>query len=511
MTGSLKTYDQGITLHQLMKSLSVEKSFHLNEEHADLLISKIVFNSKQVKRGDLFVAISGTKLDGHRFILDAVNQGAVACVIEKEIQTLPPIPTLLVKNSRLALSQLANFYYDQASKKLKVIAVTGTNGKTTLTCLLQEILNAAKVSCGRIGTIGYQYGDQWIEALHTTPESTEIHKMLAEMYKHQMRAVAMEVSSHAIDLHRVADIQFDLAIFTNLTPEHLDYHKNMDSYFSAKKKLFIDLLPRGKGLKKAIINADDPYGLKLVESLANKGIAYWTYSTQAQSKWDVFVTDWTSSLEGIQANVRTPQGEIKISSPLIGAFNLSNILAAMTAALALEIPLREIQQALKICHEIPGRLQKIRHTQGVHVYVDYAHTPDALKNVLLTLRKLNPKKLITVFGCGGDRDPLKRPIMGCEVAKYSDAAIVTSDNPRTEDPAKIIQEILPGIQEGGLELRKNVWIEPDRRQAIFKALQRAKSGDLVLIAGKGHEDYQILGKEKIHFDDREVVREFFKT
>ncbi|MCP5467943.1 MAG: UDP-N-acetylmuramoyl-L-alanyl-D-glutamate--2,6-diaminopimelate ligase [Deltaproteobacteria bacterium] len=496
-----------ILLSKLLPLLDLEKSWH----YADLPITGIAFNSKKVKPGDLFIAICGTQVDGHDYIAQALGQGAVACIVEKEVTALPKVvPILQVSNSRLALSHVANAFYQNVSEKLKIVGITGTNGKTTMSCLVQAILNHAGISCGRMGTIGYQYGEHFIEALHTTPESTEIHQVLAKMLSHGVQAVAMEVSSHAIDLHRVADVQFDVAVFSNLTPEHLDYHQDMETYFAVKQRLFLELLPRGKGLKKSIINADDPYGLKLIESLEAAALDYWSYSTHAQSKWDIFVTDWKSTLEGITAQIMTPQGELSIHSPLIGAFNLSNILAAISVAVAWEVPLAIISEALASYADVPGRLQKIENPQGVHVYVDYAHTPDALKNVLQTLRELNPPRLITVFGCGGDRDAQKRPIMGCEVAKYSDAAIVTSDNPRTEDPQQIIEDILPGVQEGGLELEKNCWVEPDRRQAIFKALQFAQEGDLVLIAGKGHEDYQILGKEKVHFDDREVVREFFK-
>jgi UDP-N-acetylmuramoyl-L-alanyl-D-glutamate--2,6-diaminopimelate ligase len=317
--------------------------------------------------------------------------------------------------------------------------------------------------------------------------------------------VLMEVSSHAADLRRVDDIYFDLAIFTNLTPEHLDYHKSMELYFESKKRLFRDLLPKGKGLKRAILNADDSYGQKLIEMFGDS--SFWTYSTLPQSKWNCFVKKWHSTLMGMEAEICTPVGEGKFSSPLIGAFNLSNILACIAAALSFGIPLPTILGAVEKFSGVVGRLERVPNDRGIHIFVDYAHTPDALKNVLKSLKELDAKRILTVFGCGGDRDRAKRPIMGREVARLSDRAVLTSDNPRTEDPQQIIREVLPGIEEGGMTVGKDCILEPDRRKAIHQAIGMAESGDVVLIAGKGHEDYQIIGSTKIHFDDREVARE----
>jgi UDP-N-acetylmuramoyl-L-alanyl-D-glutamate--2,6-diaminopimelate ligase len=282
----------------------------------------------------------------------------------------------------------------------------------------------------------------------------------------------------------------------------------MELYFESKKKLFTLLLPRGGGLNRAIINADDLYGQKLLEII--KDAPVWTYSTKAQSKWDLFAREWHSDLNGMKGILCTPAGEMPFASPLIGNFNLSNLLAAVGAVLQYQVPLKSIVATLKDTSQVPGRLERIPNRKGVHVFVDYAHTPDALKKVLQALREAEASKIITVFGCGGDRDRTKRPIMGREVARFSEMAVVTSDNPRTEDPEKIIQEILPGIEEGGMKVGQECWVEPDRRQAIQWAIEKAKKGDVVLIAGKGHEDYQILGTQKIHFDDREVARDALK-
>jgi UDP-N-acetylmuramoyl-L-alanyl-D-glutamate--2,6-diaminopimelate ligase len=360
-----------------------------------------------------------------------------------------------------------------------------------------------------IGTIGYRHNARHLPTMHTTPDAQEIHRILAEMVENGVNVAVMEVSSHAADMRRVDDVFFDLAVFTNLTPEHLDYHKSMELYFESKKRLFSRLLPKGKGIRRAVLNADDGYGLRLIEAL--QGSDVWTYSTKAQSKWNCFVQKWRSSLEGMSGTVSTPAGVMEFSSPLIGSFNLSNILAATCAALSLDVPLSAVTDAVREFSGVPGRLERISDPKGTHIFVDYAHTPDALKNVLKALRELDPKRILTVFGCGGDRDKTKRPIMGREVARLSDLAFVTSDNPRTEDPNQIIQEILPGIEEGGMSRGKDCIVEPDRRKAIESAIGSARPGDVVLIAGKGHEDYQIIGTTKTHFDDREVAREALGT
>ena len=329
-----------------------------------------------------------------------------------------------------------------------------------------------------------------------------LHKLLRKMKAAKVNAVAMEISSHALDLHRVEDVCFDAAVFTNLTPEHLDYHHTMEEYYRTKARLFSEILPKGKGQRLAIINADDPYGARLIKALQSQPV--WTYSTQDKgSTCDFQVRGAHFDLHGMKGVIVTPKETAPFTASLIGVFNLSNILAATAAGLSIGIPLTSIVKALQDFPGVPGRLEKIENNHGIHVFVDYAHTPDALKNVLTALRALNPKKIITVFGCGGNRDKIKRPLMGQEVARLSDLSIITSDNPRTEDPRQIIQEILAGIKTGGIVI-------PDRREAIELAIKKANPGDVVLIAGKGHETYQIIGTEKIHFDDREVAREALK-
>ncbi|MBI2335818.1 MAG: UDP-N-acetylmuramoyl-L-alanyl-D-glutamate--2,6-diaminopimelate ligase [Deltaproteobacteria bacterium] len=389
------------------------------------------------------------------------------------------------------------------TQAIPVIGITGTNGKTTTTHLLGHIFKAAGKNPATIGTLGTQYNNHHTSHLHTTPEALRLHKLLRKMKVAKVNAVAMEISSHALDLHRIEDVCFDAAVFTNLTPEHLDYHHTMEEYYCTKARLFSEILPKGKGQKLAIINADDPYGARLIKALPGQPV--WTYSTQDKgSTWDFQVREAHYDLHGMKGVIVTPKGTEPFATSLIGAFNLSNILAATAGALSIDIPLTTITKALKDFPGVPGRLEKIENNRGIHVFVDYAHTPDALKNVLTALRALNPKKIITVFGCGGNRDRQKRPLMGQEVARLSDITIVTSDNPRTEDPRQIIQEILAGIKTGGLVI-------PDRREAIELAIKKATPGDVVLIAGKGHETYQIIGTEKIHFDDREVARVMLNT
>jgi UDP-N-acetylmuramyl-tripeptide synthetase len=484
----------------------VENLPFLEKRHfSDLDIMGIASHSKEVEPGFLFVAIYGTLVDGHQFIKEALDRGAAAVLVEKEVAVPKRVPFFRAEDSRAALSHLAARWFGHPSRDLPLIGVTGTNGKTTITYLLEHMLKTAGKKTAVMGTISTRFdGKEWPSS-HTTPESLHIHRSLAEMKKSGVESLVMEVSSHAVDMRRVEDLAFDAVLFTNLSPEHLDYHKTMELYFEAKKRLFTQLLRRGKGEKRAIVNADDRYGMKLIEVLSNTPL--WTFSTRPQSKWNFFVKEWHSDLSGMRGVLATPAGEISFQSPLIGQYNLSNILAATAGALSFHIPVDAIAAALANFPGVPGRLERIANDRGLHVFVDYAHTPDALKNVLSALKQLDPPKLWTVFGCGGDRDRSKRPIMGREVARLANFAVVTSDNPRTEDPEKIIREILPGVEEGGMTLGNDCWVEVDRRKAIATALTKAGPGEVVLIAGKGHEDYQILGTQKTHFDDREVARE----
>ena len=478
-----------------------------NPSIPSLAIHKIVGNSKEVEPGSLFVAVTGLKIDGHNFLGEALKNGAVALLGEKNMDLPPYVPYLQLKDSRRALSRIAANFYRHPAQAMKMIGVTGTNGKTTVTYLIEWILKQAGIFSGVLGTINCRYLDQITPSNLTTPDPIFIHKILSDMHQQGIQVGVMEVSSHALDLYRVEDIPFDLCIFTNLTQEHLDYHKSMELYFESKKRLFKELLlKKGKGVRKGIVNVDDPYGRRLIDCVT-KGIID-TYSLTPNPKWTYRVSQFSISLDGLTAQVETPFGPLPIASQLIGAFNLSNLVAAIVAAINLDIPFNTIREALLTFPGVPGRLQRIAHPRGVYVFVDYAHTPDALKNVLTAMHSLRCQKIITVFGCGGDRDSLKRPEMGREVAKFSDFAVITSDNPRTEDPLHIIDQIIPGVEAGGLVKGKSYLVEPNRRQAIAQALALAKSGDVVLIAGKGHEDYQIIGATKTHFDDSEVAKEF---
>lgn len=491
-----------------LSQLIAELPFLEKRNFSDVEIRGLASHTDGIQPGDLFIAIHGTKVDGHHFIDNAIAKGAAALIVERDLPISKKIPVFKVGNSRASLSRLSAAWYGNPSREFPVIGVTGTNGKTTITYLLEAILRTGGFNPGICGTIGSRYNQVRIPNSHTTPESIEIHRLLREMREAKVDAVAMEVSSHAVDMRRVEDVAFDVAVFTNLTPEHLDYHKSMELYYESKKRLFTHLLPQGKGSKRSLINADDRFGQKLIDSLAGKPL--WTYSIQAQSKWDLYAREWHSDLSGTKAKIATPEGIADFSSPLIGAFNLSNVMAATGAALSLGVPLQAATEAIAGFGGVPGRLERLENSKGIHVFVDYAHTPDALHNVLRALQGLNPPKIITVFGCGGDRDRAKRPIMGREVARLSNVAVLTSDNPRTEDPEQILREIVPGLEEGGMTLDRDAFVEADRRKAIAKAIELAKPGEVVLIAGKGHEDYQILGTEKVHFDDREVAREALK-
>lgn len=479
----------------------------------ELTMTGLSFDSRRVQPGHLFVAIPGLTLDGHQFIGEAIKRGATAVVIEREVAVPPEVPVFKVCNARQALSHLSAQWWGHPSEKLHVTGITGTNGKTTICFLLEAILNHSGLKAGRMGTIGYAYQDIQGELTHTTPEADEIHRLLFEMLQAKVSHVVMEASSHAIDLNRCDDVAFDQAIFTNLTPEHLDYHKSMELYFESKKRLFTQLLPQSPKETRAILNIQDPYGKKLQEILTEQKIssALWTFSTHKPDSEDVpadfYPEDWHFDISGLQAKLHSPQGSFAIASPLIGMHNLANIIAASAAALSAQVSLKHIQETLLELKKIPGRLERVENDQDIHVFVDYAHTPDALKNVLATLRSLGQHKIITVFGCGGDRDRDKRPLMGKEVGLFSDQAIVTSDNPRTEDPEKIIADILPGMEEAGMHKAKDYQVVPERRQAIIQALTQAQAGDVVLIAGKGHENYQIQGTKKVPFDDREIVKE----
>ena len=459
-------------------------------------VADIAYDSRAVVPGSVFVALKGVKLDGAKFAIDAARRGAIAIVSEG----LPPVDMpagslwLSVSNARAALAELAAIFYGRPSEQMTLIGVTGTNGKTTTTYLLAAIFEAAGIPCGRIGTVTTRIGNEEREAARTTPEAPDTQRLLREMVEKGLGACAMEVSSHAMALHRVDDVRFAAAVFSNLTRDHLDFHGDMESYFAAKRRLF-EMLPDGAP---AVINVDDPRGADLV-AMSSRPVTYAidrpAHITPGPLKY---------SLDGLDFEVQTPRGRLHVRSPLVGRPNAYNILAATATAVALDLPFDAIERGLANLEAVPGRFEMASSSSDdVRVVVDYAHTDDALKNLLETARPLAKGRLITVFGCGGDRDATTRPLMGAVAARLSDLVIVTSDNPRSENPERIIAEIRRGMtREQGAVIEM-----PDRRQAIERAVSEARPGDLVLIAGKGHEKYQIIGDRTIEFDDVKVAGE----
>jgi UDP-N-acetylmuramoyl-L-alanyl-D-glutamate--2,6-diaminopimelate ligase len=498
-------------LTQLIKNMEIvsrECSPDREDGGCDPQIRSISYRSQDVRPGDLFVAIKGFAADGHAFIDQAVANGAVAVVCEQSATTAAV--TVRVPNSRQALAELAADFYGHPSKELTVIAVTGTNGKTTTSYLLESVLQAAGLSVGVIGTINYRYGGKCFNNPVTTPESLDLQRILAEMRQAGATHVVMEVSSHALDLYRVHGCKFDVGVFTNFTQDHLDYHKDMAHYWACKRRLFIDLLPAFETAvhHRAVINADAPKGRELAREMR---LPYLTCGQYSGS--DLSILNARFDLHGIYARIATPLGKMEVRSALVGRHNLENILNAAGVAVALEIPLETIAAGIRSLQNVPGRLERVANRHGRFVYVDYAHTPDALENALLALRALTADRIICVFGCGGDRDRGKRPEMGAIAVRLSDLAVVTSDNPRTEDPARIIAEIVAGARRASdLEYTpeqlkhgfraKGYTIIVDRREAIARSISASRRGDTLLIAGKGHEPYQIIGHARLPFDDR---------
>lgn len=472
-------------------------------------IKGIAYHSKRVEEGFLFVAIRGLEFDGHQFIEEAVERGAKAVLLE-EGREAPDRTTIFVPNSRQALAKVASNFYRDPSSKVKLVGITGTNGKTTTAYLLESIFKKTGYSVGVIGTINYRYGQKVISASNTTPESLDLQRILREMVSGGVSHVIMEVSSHGLDLDRVWGCQFDHAIFTNFTSDHLDYHKTLEHYFESKRKLFADFLKQsGKPRRFAVTNSDDPRGEEVVKGIDLPVIRY-----GMGPSCDVTADQMVCTFDGLSCRLKTPRGECSVRSTLMGQHNLYNILAAASTAIAMDIPLETIKDGIEALEGVSGRFEKVENRKGIHVIVDYAHTHDALERVLLGIRNIQGDgKIITVFGCGGDRDRTKRPLMGAVAGTYSDLAILTSDNPRTEDPLAIMDEVEKGLRSLPLEEwhRHDVWAWrtkrgylriPDRKEAIRTAIRLAQPLDTVLIAGKGHENYQIIGRQTFPFDDR---------
>jgi UDP-N-acetylmuramoyl-L-alanyl-D-glutamate--2,6-diaminopimelate ligase len=467
-------------------------------------IDSIHYDSRRIKPGSLFVAIRGFRQDGHDFIPQALEAGASASVVQAGFAFSPPPPgiTLVqVESSRLALAQIAANFYHHPSRKLRLIGVTGTNGKTTTTFLIESLLARAGHRVGVIGTINYRFAGQEIASERTTPESLDLQRVLWEMENAGVDMVVLEVSSHSLELRRVESCEFDLAIFTNLTHDHLDFHGDLNRYLNAKLRLFSDL---GKQSKKpthklALINMDDPFAQKVFQATQTEA---WSYGLDQGAQIRPYNLELSS--QGMRFCIQTPQSSIPIQSRLIGEHNVYNILAATGAGIWADLSPSEIAEGIRAVENVPGRWERIEVGQRFTVVVDYAHTGDALERVLKAAKRLCEGKLITVFGCGGDRDRAKRPIMGEIAARYSDYFIITSDNPRSEDPAAIISEVEQGVKKtypGGGNYDRMI----DRKEAIAKAIEVAQENDLIVIAGKGHETYQILREGAVPFDDREVA------
>jgi UDP-N-acetylmuramoyl-L-alanyl-D-glutamate--2,6-diaminopimelate ligase len=464
-------------------------------------VTGIAYDSRRVAPGELFVAVPGLKHDGRRFIPDALERGAAVVVSEgRDPLEGREVGRILVPSAREALARLAAAYFRHPSRALTLVGITGTNGKTTTSFLAEALLRARGHGTGVIGTIEYRVGDEAIPAGQTTPEAVELQSLLDRMVTAGVTGVAMEVSSHALALRRVDGTEFDVAVFTNLTQDHLDFHGTLEDYQRAKARLFLLLAAGSKPTRWAVLNQDDPAAAAMVRGLDLRVL---TFGLAAPA--DVRPRAFDAGLDGIRMEVGTPAGPVRIASPLVGEHNVMNLLGAVGIGLALGMAPALVARALAGVATVPGRFERVEAGQPFLAVVDYAHTPDALERVLATARKLVAAggRLGVVFGCGGDRDRGKRPLMGAIAARLADRAWVTSDNPRSERPGAIIEDILAGMPAPGLDRHATM---PDRKAAIRAALGWARPGDVVVIAGKGHETYQIIGSDVLPFDDRAVAR-----
>ena len=464
---------------------------------ADRAVESIAYDSRRVERDGLFVALRGEKSDGHDFIGQAIEKGATVIVAERAEKN-SRTTFVVVENTRTAMADLAARFYNFPARKLKLAGVTGTNGKTTTTFLIKHICEKAGMRCGLLGTVRYEIGERVLPASRTTPESLDLQELLAQIRDAGCKAAAMEVSSHALAQERARDLEFEVAVFTNLTQDHLDYHGTMENYFEAKAKLFEQLARQDKKKKPvAVINVDDRYGQKLIAKIKDK-VSVVTFGTGVKA--DFRASNYRMEFGGTSYQLDARGKSYLVRVPLIGRFNVANSLAALATANALGIGLREAVVSLGKSPQVPGRLEMVPAKRQFQVFVDYAHTPDALLNVLKTLRELEPRRLIVVFGCGGNRDREKRPLMGAVADHNADYAIITSDNPRKEDPDKIIAEIEKGFHGDHFEKIT------DRAAAISRAVELAQPRDIVLIAGKGHENYQEFADHTVPFEDIQVAR-----
>jgi UDP-N-acetylmuramoyl-L-alanyl-D-glutamate--2,6-diaminopimelate ligase len=506
----MRDADDGVKLSLLLEAVAVKRLVGPEDQFID----SIHYDSRTVTPGGLFVAIHGHRCDGFTFIEDAIQRGAVAVLTEKEWSGQPWIPMVLVEDARLALASVSSAFYGDPCRELCMIGITGTNGKTTTAYFIESILNAAGFKVGVIGTINYRFGGQSFTSPITTPESLDLMRLLRKMADSGSTHVVLEVSSHALDLHRVAFCEFDVGVFTNLSRDHLDYHGDMETYWRCKRELCVGRLGIGSkcGRATAVVNWDDPRGKELS---AEVSVPCLRVGLSGES--EIRAKDINLTVDGTSGRVQTPEGDFDFTSSLVGRHNVYNILSATGVAIALGLPVETIQKGIRDLQGVPGRLEFVANRLGLSVFVDYAHTPDALENVLIVLKGLASGRMITIFGCGGDRDRDKRSIMGEIAGRLSDLVVLTSDNPRTELPGAILADIVEGtaaVQShryeprelaNGFETRGYV-VEQDRGKAIALGLVAARPGDTVIIAGKGHETYQITGETALPFDDRVEAR-----
>jgi UDP-N-acetylmuramoyl-L-alanyl-D-glutamate--2,6-diaminopimelate ligase len=481
----------------------------------NVLVSGVTYDSRKVTPGGLFAAITGEASDGHKFIPKAIEAGAAAVLAERQPSVgYTGFPWITVQDTKKALGAVAALMFSRPTEKLVLVGITGTNGKTTLTYLLESITKAAGGFPGVVGTVSYRWGDQELDAARTTPEASDLQAMFADMVEAGVTHAFIEVSSHGLHRGRLEGCQFNAGVFTNLTQDHLDYHGNVEDYYLAKRTLFSRLLPESsKNGAVAVINLDDPFGRRLANEIEALQVVTYGKSSEA----NVRPIDVALTASGISGSVITPEGELRVSSPLTGSFNLENILAAVAVANSLGIPSDAISNGIGAVAVVPGRLERVPSELG-SIFVDYAHTPSALKNVLEALHTVRKGRIITVMGCGGDRDKTKRPLMGMEAAAGSDFVVVTSDNPRSEDPMLIIRQVEEGVLRQGFaplpETSNCTPFQPssykviaDRREAISLAVGLLHEDDILLVAGKGHETYQEMNGHRYPFDDRQVIRE----